>query len=417
MRYPNRQQLIFFFCCVLLASIIYSPYLLSVSMFMLSGLCLFCVQDGRLAFDREGISRMFHIYRYPVFTAVTLFFFVVFLSFWQTEDSVYWLERLRIKVPFLVFPLVFLALPRFTARQIDGLFYALLLMLTLTSIGIGVNYLLHADAINAQMLTGKPMPTPRNHIRLSLLMAVGIIGGAWLYRKRFYWRYPGERKLIGFCTIFLFVFIHVLAVRSGLLTLYAAIVVLLIRHILKTQYYKPALAVLLALFLLPIGAYFAFPSLQSKLDYMRYDLMMYSSNGGAYYADSGRITSLKVGWDIWERYPVFGAGAGNLKREVQQEFDAHYPGFEQALMPHNQFLFVAAGTGVVGLVLFLYAFFYPLFYRKNYRNDLLLAFYTISFTAFLIEHTIENSLGVGFFVFFLTLFLNHLNLEGMNSAP
>lgn len=364
-----------------------------------------------MVFDREGIGRMLRIYRYPAFFAVTLFFFVVFLSFWQTTDFGYWLERLRIKVPFLVFPLIFLAFPRFSERQVDGLFYALLFLLTLTSIGVGVYYLLHAEAIDALMLQGRPMPTPRNHIRYSLLMAMGVIGGIWLYRKQFYWRYPVERKLIGLMTVFLFVFIHFLAVRSGLLTLYIALAVLLVRHIFWSRHYKSALVMLLVLFVLPVGAYFAFPPLQSKVAYMRYDLLMYKANEGALYADSGRIVSLKAGWDIWRQYPVFGVGAGNLGREVNREFRTKYPEFKQTLMPHNQFLFVAAGTGLAGLGLFCVALFYPLFYRKNYRNDLMLAFYTISLTAFMIEHSIENSLGVGFFVFFLTLFLNHLNRD------
>ena len=100
-----------------------------------------------------------------------------------------------------------------------------------------------------------------------------------------------------------------------------------------------------------------------------------------------------------------------MYQEIDKVFRTKYPEFKQTHMPHNQFLFVAAGTGLAGLGLFCIALFYPLFYRKNYRNDLMLAFYTISLTAFMIEHSIENSLGVGFFVFFLTLFINHLNRE------
>lgn len=415
MQYLNRQHLIFFFCCVLMASIIYSPFLLSISMWGLSGLCLFTTRresgKNRLTIDRKAVDRMLHLYRYPAFAAITLFFFIVLLSFWQTQDYGYWLERLRIKVPFIVFPLVFVALPRFSTRQINGLFYVLLIILTLSSIGVGINYVLHAKEINALMATGQPMPTPRNHIRFSLLMAMAIVGGVSLIRERFYWRYPVERRLIGLATLFLFIFIHLLAVRSGLLTLYVTLFVLLLRHVYRSRKYAPALALLLALVALPVGAYYALPSFKSKIDYMHYDLLMYLQDGGARYADSGRITSLKAGWDIWRRHPVFGIGAGNLREAVRQEFREHYPGFQHELMPHNQFLFVAAGTGIVGLVLCVFAFFYPLFYRKNYRDDRLLAFYCIAFAAFMIEHSIENAVGVAFFIFFLSLLLSHLNRE------
>ena len=142
---------------------------------------------------------------------------------------------------------------------------------------------------------------------------------------------------------------------------------------------------------------------------MKYDYYMYNKGEGELYADSGRLVSIKVGLDIARRYPWFGVGAGNLKAEVKRVFAEDYPGFEEAHMPHNQFLFVAAGSGIIGLLIFLFAFFFPLFYKKNYRHTLFLGFYSIIFVAFMIEHSIENSIGVGFYVFFLSLLLSHLN--------
>lgn len=412
-KYVEKQHLIFFFCCVLMASIIYSPFLLSVSMFALAVLCLIKFRIGKnhfsLGFDIAGILRMFHIYRYPSFWVITLLFFIVLMSFWQTYDHSYWWTRLRIRVPFLVFPLMFLALPRFSERQIDSLFYCLLLILTLTGLGIMVNYFLHMEEINLLLKKGQPMPTPRNHIRLSLLMAMGIVAGAYLYQKRYIWRYSFERKLIALCTVFLFFCIHLLSVRSGLLTLYAVIVVMVGRYVYLSRNLKHAMIIFLGFVIAPIIAFYTLPSFRAKLDYMKYDYFMYKHQRGALYADSGRITSLKVGWDILKRYPVFGVGAGNLRAEVAEVFAKDYPKFKEPHMPHNQFLFVAAGTGIVGLLLFMFGFFFPLFYKQNYQYPLLLAFYTIAFMAMMIEHGIENSIGAGFVAFFLLLFVNHLN--------
>ena len=99
-------------------------------------------------------------------------------------------------------------------------------------------------------------------------------------------------------------------------------------------------------------------------------------------------------------------GSGNLRTAVHDHFTRDYPDFVESLTPHNQFLYVAAGTGLVGLLLFLFAFYAPCFLHQAYRNALVLAFYAMVTTTFLLEHTIENSVGTAWVTFFLTLFLS-----------
>lgn len=412
MRLLNKQNLVFFFSSLLMASMIYSPYLLSVSMFALAVLCLVEVHFEESSFsigpDRAALERLRRFWKYPALISLGLFFLVVLLSFWQTYDYGYWLARLRIKLPFLGLPLIFIALPRFPERQVLGLFYVLLIILLLTSVGIGINYLLHYEEINQLIKEGQPIPTPRNHIRFSLLLAYGILGGGYLYYRRFKWRYDWERPLILGITIFLFLFMHFLSVRTGLAALYLGTLTLLVRYVYVYRRYGVAVGVLAALFLLPVIGYQAIPSFRNKVNYMRWDWKMYQEGKGADYADSGRLTSLKVGYDLFRENPVFGVGAGNLRAETARVFAAEHPEFREPLVPHNQFLFVLAGTGIAGLSLFLFAFLFPLFYRYNYREPLLLAFYSILFTAFMLEHTVENSIGVAFYCFFVLLWLNSL---------
>lgn len=411
----NKKNLIFFFSSLLMASMIYSPYLLSVSMFALAALCLVDIRfdDEGLVVepDRAALARLRHFWRYPAFMAFGLFFLVVLLSFWQTYDYDYWLARLRIKLPFLGLPLVFIALPRFTERQVHGLLYILLLILLLTSVGIGVNYLLNYEAIQANIKQGQPIPTPRNHIRFSLLLAYGILCGWSLYDRRFRWRYDWEPALILALTVFLFLFMHFLSVRTGLVALYTGILVMLARYIYLSRNYRLAAGALAVMILLPTISYHAIPSFQAKVNYMRWDWKMYREGKGEEYADSGRLTSLKVGYDLFREHPAFGVGAGNLRAETERIFKAKYPAFKEPLTPHNQFLFVLAGSGLAGLSLFLFAFFFPLFHRRHYQNLPLLGFYGIAFTSFMLEHTIENSIGAAFFCFFVLLWLNRLREE------
>lgn len=412
MTFFNKENAIFFFCYLLMASMIYSPFLLSASMIALGVLSLSDIRPEEEAaearFDQQALRRLSRFWRRPPFMALTLFFFIVLFSFWQTEDYGYWLARLRIKLPFLALPLLFITLPRFSERQVLGLFYGLLAILLLTSLGIGINYFLHYEEIIVKIKEGHPIPTPRNHIRFSLLLAYGIIGGAYLYVKRFYWRYPWERQVILGITIFLFLFMHFLSVRTGLAALYIAILVSVGRYVYLSRKYWLALGVIAGLFLFPLIGYNTIPSFKAKVGYMLWDWKMYREGRGALYADSGRLTSLRAGYDIFKENPIFGVGAGNLRAEVSRVFKSEYPDFQEPLVPHNQFLFVMAGTGLFGLTLFLFAFLFPLFYRKAYREPLLLAFYAIVFTAFMLEHMIENSIGVAFFLFFVLLWLNRL---------
>ena len=415
----EKQHLVLFFYAVTIAALVLSPFLLSVGMIALAVLSLIRFQVGprvfRVAFDKEAIGRMLRILRYPPFAAVTLFFFIVLLSFWQTEDFGYWLARLRIKVPFLALPLAFLGHPRLEERQWQGLLYFFLLLLLITAIGVGLNYWAHYEDIQLMLKQGQPMPTPRNHIRYSLLLALGVVSGGYLYSKGYYLRYPWERYFVAGATVALFLFIHLLSVRSGILALYVALSFLAVRYILVSRRYAWGLGLLAALIAVPVAAYQYVPSFRAKVDYMRWGLIKFQEGEGAAYADTGRIVSLKVGWELARRHPFFGVGAGNLQHEVDRAFEVSYPQLPEPLVPHNQLLFVLAGTGIAGLALFLFALFHPLFYRRNYRHPFLLGFYGIVLTAFMIEHTIENSMGVGFFMFFLLLFLNRE--RGIEEGP
>lgn len=408
--YLEKHHLVLFFYAVTIAALVLSPFLLSVGMISLAVLSLIRFRVGARVFevsiDKEAIRRMLRIARFRPFAVLALFFFIVLLSFWQTEDYSYWLARLRIKAPFLALPLVFLGHPRLEERQWQGLLYFLLVLLLITAFGVGINYWIHYEEIQLMLKQGQPMPTPRNHIRYSLLLAVGVVSGGYLFSKGFYWRYAWERYFILGAAIFLFFFIHLLSVRSGILALYIALFLLAVRYIFTSRRYWLGLGVLLALLAMPMLAYQLAPSFQAKLSYMRWGLLKYQEGEGAPYADTGRIVSLKVGWELSRRHPLFGAGAGNLRQEVEKIYERSYPQLPEAVMPHNQFLFVLAGTGLVGLSLFLFALFYPLFYHRNYQHPFLLGFYGIILASFMLEHMIENSTGVGLFLVFLLLFLN-----------
>jgi O-antigen ligase len=260
---------------------------------------------------------------------------------------------------------------------------------------------------------GGHLPTPSNHIRFSLTLALTILGGMALWVEKFFFSRPAERWVTGGMTLFLFLFIHLLSVRSGILAMYLAMLVLALYFIFSRKKYLAGIAGIVGLLALPFAAYLTLPSFQRKVDYARWDYQQYLQGKGGEYPDAERLISIKVGLEIGNTHPVFGIGAGDLREAVKEKYKSKYEGFYNFRMPHNQLVTIYAGAGLAGLALFLASFFYPLFYRKNFRQPLFLALHAIVFMSFLMENTLENNFGVSMYLFFLLIGLSYLNgLDG-----
>lgn len=164
----------------------------------------------------------------------------------------------------------------------------------------------------------------------------------------------------------------------------------------------------LGLIALPIIAYLTMPTLQNKIKYMFYDLQQY------YYhdkvenlSDSKRILSIQMGVKAGMQQPIIGLGYGDIKHHVKKMYQKETPKLpeEDRIIPHNQFVFIFAGTGIVGLLLFLWATLYPILTNRHYREPLFLSFNLIILSSFMTEPVLEVQLGTAFYVLFLLFLL------------
>ena len=403
----SQSHFIDFFCIAIITTMVFSPYALTLSMIGLAAVGVFIMPGRlRLGINWKALAVLLRPWQYPAYFAITLFFWIVFIGAWEINDPWYFKARLRVKLPYVLMPLLFMVLPAFSARKRNTYLLFLIILLSLTSIGILANYMLNTEEINMLIKKGKPMPTPRNHIRYSMLVVLGIISGGYLTSIKFMWRFSFEKYLIPALTFFLFIFLHILSVKTGLLVLYASLIFIIFRYLLFSRYYVIALVSLASLIILPYVAYKTIPSFKSKINYTQYDYQMYSQGQGEVYGDAGRIISIRVGWDIFRSSPIFGTGAGNLKKAVEEKFQSAEVEYWETLMPHNQFIFVMAATGIVGLIIFLFAFFFPLIYQQRYKSFLVSTFYFMLFVLFIVDHPCETALGVAYHSFFLLLFLS-----------
>lgn len=347
------------------------------------------------------------LFRQRAYAFFLLLLAVPVLSGLWSEDQVYWLERVRVRLPFLVLPWAFANMPPIRTRDFQLVLYLLALVMVLLCIGVGINYILHQETILMAMQQGRPMPMPRNHIRFSLMLATAVLAGGYLWHQRFHWRFQWERPLLAVAVLFLFAFAHFLSVRSGLIALYGALFFILVRYVRQTRRWQVAVPILTLLLVIPWLALQLMPSLKQKLAYTEQDWEQYTKGAGENYSDAERWISLKTGWLMWQEHVWIGIGEGDLPKETARLTREHFPNYENTpKLPHNQFLYILAGTGIIGLGFSMIAFLYPLFLRK-YREDYLFAtFQVLVFISFLVEYTIETAAGVAWYLFF-TLWLMH----------
>ncbi len=385
---------------LLLAGILFSRAMASIGMVGLFSLALL----------NPNVGNHISIYlKSPVLWSFSLILGMYLLSGLYSENLHDWWTRVNTKLALVALPFGFILVRKQSLRSFHWLLYVFLWLATVTSIFVLVHYLKSFDLVNFNYSRGQVMETPYSHVRFSLMICFAIIIGGYLYQSDFQPLFRGEKILILVATIFLVVFIHILAVRSGLLALYLCALFISIRYIYLKRKWKMALPALLILFSLPLLAYWSLPSFREKFNYVRYDLQNYFRyENKAGLSDAGRILSIENGMEIGKKNFLLGVGAGDLQQEANQ-FYINRPEIDEAKrLPHNQFVWVFASTGIIGLLIFCWAVILPLFYQRNFTNPLFVCLHIIVLSSFFTEATLEEQIGTCFYLVFMLLIYNQL---------
>ncbi len=372
------------------AGMLFSPPALSVSLIGLVGVGLL---DPRLIINPRWRERIGRTIRQPVALGLLLLYLLLLAGCWQTLDWPYYLERLRVKLPLLALPIAWAGLPKLTKTEEGRVWGGITLLLTLTLLGVLTNYALHFSEVNEAVRRGGSVPVPRNHVRFSLLIAVGVFAALRAVELRA-WQ---QRRAWWVAAAILFVGLHLLAVRSGLVGAYAGVAVYGILLAARLRRWGLAVGVIIGLGLLPVLGYLSVPSLRAKVQYMRYELLhrdrALDRND---YSDDGRLTSIRLGWQVYDDNPWVGVGPGNLRAEMDRRYAEARPGAE-GKRPHNQFVSALAGSGMLGGVMTLAAFYLLWLGGWRMRSPAYLAIWSVFFLSCLVENTLENTVGVSAF--------------------
>ena len=99
---------------------------------------------------------------------------------------------------------------------------------------------------------------------------------------------------------------------------------------------------------------------------------------------------------------ILGCGVGDLLDETKKRFESNY-GRAVNKYPHNMYLFLLAGTGILGFILSMIAMLFGIWYFRFDLDPFYLCFTVLIFSSFLVENTIQRSYSTGFYLFFSLL--------------
>jgi O-antigen ligase len=383
-----RSRTLFLIIAAMMAGLFFSRALLSVTM------GLFIVVSflhGRISLQLRNFITS------PLLWSISLLFLMPLISGIWSADKQEWLRVLRIKIPLLLLPLSFAAPFEFSRKQWLTLakFFVFLVV-----VGTGWSMFQYAkdiQGVNESYLRAKSIPTllGNDHIRFSWLVSVGVLLSGWLW-----WDYRKDNRILStsmfVAGLWLMIFLHLLAARTGLLSLYCML--LITGGWLVTRNTKPLRGVAMALLIviLPFVAYHTLPSFQNRVRYIIYDFSYLQSDhylpGGN---DAARVISLRAGWDLLGRHGSKGLGSGDIYNETKKWAREKYPSIlsTDILYPSSEWLIYGLTCGWAGVAIFSLVMLVPFFVnRKPYLVWLLLN--TTAALSFVFDMGLEVQFGV-----------------------
>jgi len=400
-----RKLAFYFSITVMLTGLFVSRALLSSGMILFAAISLI---------HRNLLQQVRVFFSSPFLWSMGLLFVLPFISGLWSENHSQWFQILRIKLPLLLLPVCFAGETNFKFKDwknISFIFLALVLGGICTSLW---QYFQNIHEVNKAYLKAYTIGTPlgNDHVRFSLLVVIALFTVIFLLAKNGQILAKPARGLLSLFAVITFIYLHVLAVRTGLVCFYLGVFVLLLWMLSRPK--KKNLFLLLLVFFLPVAAYFIFPTFRNKVSYLKYDLSFVQKNiymPGS--SDGNRVASIRAGWELLKQQPLNGVGFGDINDEAEKFYERDYSQMSanDKILPSSEWLMYAAGVGWPGIIFFSFVMGMPFFVtslRKNIFWILLNIFIALSY---LFDIGLEVQYGVFIHAFVLLWWYKWLRLK------
>lgn len=308
-----------------------------------------------------------------------------------------------LKWSLIVYPIFFVGTLRYP-YFLKNISYLSIIYLCFASLYSLVGYFQNFTAVTEAYGMAKVMKvlSYSDHIRMSWSTVIIIVLALiFVFTEKNKW----IKTALWLVIIFQFVYIHILSAKTGLVTLYATLLVLLLGIIFQRGR-KWALIIIPSILLFPVLAYHFIPSFYNRVEYTKYDFNQYRKNNFQFgLSDAVRFYSLEGGFQMVKESPVTGVGFARLQQKMNDWYKTDKPFMtsDNYFLPSSQWLIYCAAGGITG-GLIIFTFFIIFLY--HYRKDLMfLAFFLPVVLSFCYETHLETQTGIFVFGFFLGMFM------------
>lgn len=403
-----RKTIILFSMALMLTGLLFSRGVLS------SGLVIFAAAT---LIHKNIKTQLDHFLSSPFLWVMTLLFFITLISGLWTEDLSKWSQILRIKLPLLFLPICFAGLNDLKQRDWEKIAWVFLIVI---SIGAGWSlsqYFLDVKEIHAGYLQAHTIKTPigNDHVRFSLSVSVAILAAIVLFITNRNYFSKATGNFLWILIAGLGIYLHVLAVRTGLLCFYTSLLIFIAWSLWNQKNKIRSVFFLCLLLSFPVIAYFIFPTFKNRISYLKYDLSFVRKNIYLPGSNDGtRIISIRAGWQIQNQKPLTGAGFGDIETETKKWYQENYPQMIETdrILPSCEWMMYGAGAGWPGFILFSVIMLMPFFLRGLKKN---LAWWLLNISmalSYLFDIGLEVQYGVFVHAFILLWWYQWLQSEG-----
>jgi len=360
-----------------------------------------------------GLAIIFHfkqgwrdILRSRWLQGMILLFAIPLITVFWSEDSSQWIRSVQVKLPLLLMPFG-IPLLRAVDNKTRGLLLIVLCAFILVSSFYSYWHYFSSPGMTEAYLKAKVLPVAmsNDHVRYAWLL---VIAYAWLLYELVRGEISGKMRSVGYIfLLYLVIFIHVLAAKTGLLGFYM-VTATAILSIVPARFRAWSQAAFIAI---PLVSWFLLPSFQNRVKFVIWDFQNYSQ--GSYVeglSDAPRILSYQAGKDILGQYPLTGVGAGDVLDATWKWYDVNggYLKNYERLLPSNEVLRYGCAAGLLAAIICLMVFLIPFLIKGLRGNMLWLSFHLISFAGFMYEIGLEVQHGVFLYCFFSCWFYSLL---------
>lgn len=342
----------------------------------------------------------------------TLLYFLVYLvgGLWS-ENKVEYLQHLSIKIPFILMPWGFCALPLYDLKVRRLLILSIVALLTITvfvSLGIfASNYQFYVNSYQHSKLI--PTTIEGDHIRFGLALSLSLLLITYLLRED---KWVGSVKwlrfsLFGICFLF-FIYLHILSAKTGLMVLYFVLFAIAFYFISKKVNTMVAIVVPLLLGgLFLFGAYKTVPTFQKKIDYVLFEieLMRRGEKLDYNYSDMGRLISYDIAFQQIKKRPIIGTGTGDIMAAMHEGYDEKYSEVpsDTRFVPINQYLCEVLSFGWFLSLIFVGMVISPFFATIGRGSYFLYSTAVAMILSMMVEAMLQIQLGGFIYLFFTCL--------------